>query len=69
MNVILLLSVLPGNSTWYLLPLAVVVSLAYSASRFESSERILRHAWSCCVRIILFMAIVLALLWWLSFRL
>ena len=57
------------NMTWYLFPLALVVSLVYSASRYELPSRILRHAISCFVRIILFMAVILVVLWWLSFRL
>ncbi len=57
------------NITWYLLPLAAVVSLVYSTSRYELPAKILRHAVSCFVRIVGFMAVVLVILWWLSFRL
>ena len=32
------------NAYWYVLPLAVSISLVYSASRHESWPRILRHA-------------------------
>ena len=32
------------NVLWYLLPLAVMISLVYSASRFELPERILHRA-------------------------
>lgn len=55
------------NLTWYLLPLAMVVSLVYSASRFELPDRILRRAVWLFVQIIGFMAIVFVVLWLLSY--
>ena len=55
------------NLTWYILPLAMVVSLVYSASRFELPDRILRRAIWLFIQIIGFMAIVFAVLWFLSF--
>ena len=55
------------NLTWYLLPLAMVVSLVYSASRFELPDRILRRAVWLFIQIIGFMAIVFGVLWALSF--
>ncbi|MGE3314170.1 MAG: hypothetical protein AB7O26_03565 [Planctomycetaceae bacterium] len=57
------------NITWYILPLAVVISLCYSASRYELPEQILRRAARLFVTIILFMGIVLIVLSLLSFRL
>lgn len=57
------------NITWYLLPLAVVISLCYSASRYELPEQILRRAGRLFLTIILFMGAVLAVLAVLSFRL
>lgn len=57
------------NITWYLLPLAVVISLCYSASRYELPEQILRRAARLFVTIILFMGVVLVVLYLLSFRL
>ncbi len=68
MNVLVLLADKP-NLTWYLLPIALLVSLVYSASRYELTSRILRHAAWCFVRIVALMAVVLVVLWWLSFRL
>ena len=56
------------NLTWYLVPLAMVVSLVYSASRFELPDRILRRATWLFFQIIGFMAVVFGLLWFLSFR-
>lgn len=55
------------NLTWYIFPLAMVVSLVYSASRFELPDRILRRAVWLFIQIIGFMAIVFVVLWLLSF--
>jgi hypothetical protein len=51
---------------WFLLPLIVVISLVYSASRYEAPERIVRRAGRLGLQIAGFMAVVLALLAWLS---
>lgn len=55
--------------TWFLLPLVVVVSLVYSASRYESSDYILRRAARLFLTIMVFMAAVFALLYVLSYGL
>ena len=57
------------NITWYLFPLAMVISLVYSTSRFELPERILRRAIWLFLQIIGFMAVVFAILWVLSYGL
>ncbi|MEX0704570.1 MAG: hypothetical protein WD069_20895 [Planctomycetales bacterium] len=57
------------NVTWQLVPLAAVISLVYSASRYESSERILRRAGRLFLTILGFMAAVFVLLLVLSFGL
>ncbi len=54
---------------WYLLPLAVVISLVYSASRYEHPQRILHRAVRLFVMIVLFMGGIFAVLFALSFRL
>ena len=56
-----------ANVLLYLLPLAMVVSLVYSASRFEMPSRILRRAIWLFIQIIGFMALVFGVLWVLSF--
>ena len=56
-----------ANVTWYLLPLAMIVSLVYSASRFELPRRILRRAVWLFIQIVGFMSIVFGALWFLSF--
>jgi hypothetical protein len=50
------------NKIWFLIPLAVVISLVYSASRYEMPERILKRAARLCATILGFMAFVFLLL-------
>ena len=45
---------------WFLLPLIVVISLVYSASRYETSDRIIRRAGRLALQIAGFMAVDLA---------
>jgi hypothetical protein len=59
----------PGGTTWYVLPLAAVISLVYCASRYEEPARILRRSVRLFVQIIVFMAIVMGVLYLLSYRL
>jgi hypothetical protein len=55
--------------TFYLMPLAAIVSLVYSASRYELPEKILRRAGRLFLTIVGSMFGVFALLWLLSFGL
>lgn len=64
-----LLTLAIANTTWYVFPLALVISLVYSASRYELPERILRRAGRLFTTIILFMGAVFIVLYLLSFRL
>ncbi len=57
-----------ANISWYLLPLAMVVSLVYSASRFELPDRILQRAIWLFLQIVVFMGMVFAVLWFLSYK-
>ncbi len=57
------------NVTFYLFPLAVVISLVYSASRFELPDPILRRAARLFLTILLFMSIVIGVLILLSWNL
>ena len=57
------------NIIWFLFPLAAVISLVYTASRYELPERILRRALRLFITIIVFMSIVLAALMFFSFKL
>jgi len=57
------------NITWYLFPLAAVISLVYSASRFEYPPRIIRRALRLFIHIIVVMAIAMAILFLLSYGL
>jgi hypothetical protein len=54
------------NVLWYMLPLALVISLVYSASRYEFPERILHRAVRLFLQIMLFMGAVFAILFVLS---
>jgi hypothetical protein len=60
------LMALQVNVLWYLFPLAAAISLVYSASRYELTERILQRAGPLFVTIVVFMAIVLVILLLLS---
>ena len=55
-----------ANKTWLLIPLVIVVSLVYSASRYEHPQRILRKATRLFLTIMGFMALVLGVLTFLS---
>ena len=57
------------NYMLYLFPLSAAVSLVYSATRFEHPPRILRHASRLFVKIIVFMALAMAILAGLSWNL
>ncbi len=62
----LLLAAAGTNRLWFLLPLIVMISLVYSASRYEAPDRIIRRAGKLFLQITGFMAAVLAVLAWLS---
>lgn len=57
------------NILWYILPLAVGISLVYSASRYEEKESVLRRALRLFFQITIFMFVVFSVLWVLSYRL
>jgi hypothetical protein len=58
-----------NNITWHLIPMAAIISLVYSASRYELPARILRRSMRLFVTINIFMLIIFAVLWVLSFKL
>jgi hypothetical protein len=51
---------------WYSLPLVVAISLVYAATRHEHMMPILQHALRFGLWIVGFMAVVFALLVWLT---
>ncbi|UUO06650.1 hypothetical protein M4951_25315 [Blastopirellula sp. J2-11] len=59
---------LPATRLLYAIPLIVVVSLVYAATRHELWAPILEHAWDTALWIVGFMAVVfvilLAVTWW-----
>jgi hypothetical protein len=57
------------NYMLYLFPLSAVVSLTYSATRYEYPPRIVANAIRLFLKIIVFMAIALGILYSLSWNL
>lgn len=57
------------NVTWYMLPLAMAISLVYSASRYELPEYILYRAFRLFLQIVFFMGTAFAILWLLTYGL
>jgi hypothetical protein len=55
--------------TWYLLPLAGVISLVYSATRYESPARIVQRGAKLFLQVLFFMAVILGILMALSLNL
>lgn len=55
--------------TWFVVPLVLVVSLVWSASRYEAPDRVLQRALRVFLQIIGFMAVVLVVLAVLSYGL
>ncbi len=54
---------------WYVVPLSAVISLAYSASRYELTERIIHRATRLFITITTCMLVAFAVLWAFSFGL
>lgn len=70
MSISLLLAAgLPLARSWFALPLIVVISLVYNASRYESPAKILRRAGRMSLTITGFMLAVLIVLMALSYGL
>lgn len=57
------------NVTWFLLPMAAAVSLVWNASRYESTELIIKRSLRMFIQIVVFMAIILGVLALLSYKL
>jgi hypothetical protein len=62
----LMLPLAQANLMWYSLPLIVVISLVYSATRHEAMGPILAHALRLGIMIAGFMAVILVVLWAIS---
>lgn len=54
------------NMFFYALPLVVVLSLVYAATRHEAMGPILQHALRVGAYVVGFMCVVLAILWFIS---
>lgn len=57
------------NISWHLLPLAAAISLVYNASRYEAPGRILERAGKHFVMILVVLALILGVLFALSYQL
>ena len=57
------------NMMWYALPLVVVISLVYSATRHEPMDAILSHSLRLGFMIAAFMAVIMAVLALLAWQL
>ena len=64
-----LLFLAQANVTWYMVPLAMAISLVYSASRYELPEYILWRAFRLFLQILGFMVAAFAFLWVLTYGL
>ena len=53
-----LLDVILSNDLWFALPLVIVVSLVYAATRHEAMQPILRHAMRFGTWVVGFMVVV-----------
>lgn len=54
------------NKLWFLPPLALVISLVYNTSRYESPLQIIRRSSRLFITILLFMTLVLGFLYAVS---
>ena len=51
---------------WYLIPMVIVISLVWSASQYELSEKIVQVSLKRVFYILVFMALAFGVLWFLS---
>jgi hypothetical protein len=51
-----------GGDLWYALPLIIVVSLVYAATRAEETNQIITHMVRTLIGVVGFMAVIFALL-------
>jgi hypothetical protein len=54
---------------WYAFPLIIAISLVYAATRHENMREILPHALRIGLGIVLVMALLFTVLWFLSLQL
>jgi hypothetical protein len=55
--------------TWYLFPLAFAISFVWTASRYEMTSVIVQRSISLSLKILAVMAVILLVLFTLSYRL
>ena len=62
----LLATTLLAQQIWYILPLILSVSLVYGATRHELPRPILYHAYHTALWMVVFMGVIFAVLWLVS---
>ena len=63
MNLVLLSS-LWSAQIWYAVPLIVVISLVYGATRHEYLKEIVGHSIRAAIWLLVFLGIIFAVVWW-----
>lgn len=69
-NLLATIPLLIGGMTpriWYAVPLVVVVSLVYGATRHENLREIFLHSFRSAVWVVGFMAVIFVLIWVVGF--
>ena len=64
-----LAAMMMGKQLWYIVPLILSVSLVYGATRHELPRPILYHAWHTALWMLVFMGVIFAVLWLVSWSL
>jgi hypothetical protein len=49
---------------WYAVPLMIVISLVYGATRHEYLKEIIRHSISAFAWLLVFLGVIFLLVWW-----
>ncbi len=52
------------SQLWYALPMMLVISLVYGATRHENLREIIRYSVSAFVWLFTFLAIIFVVVWW-----
>jgi hypothetical protein len=53
---------------WYALPMMLVISIVYGATRHEHLREIVRYSVSAFIWLFTFLAVIFAIVWWATSR-
>ncbi|MGI9515719.1 MAG: hypothetical protein ACR2NP_01625 [Pirellulaceae bacterium] len=53
---------------WYAVPLIVVISVVYGATRHEHLKEIVGHTLRAAIWLVVFLGVIFALVWWANTR-